>query len=405
MRVAVIGAGPSGFFVAGEILKRCPGCEVHLFEKRVAPFGLVRFGVAPDHQPTRRAIRLFDQIADHPRFQYYGNVEIGRDLALADLHASFHAVVVCTGAERPNRPELPGARLRGAVDALDLARWANGEPEAFDATQLDGVDTVTLIGNGNVALDAARLFMRPSVDWVATDIAPYAMEALIHHRVRRVVIAGRRGPEHASFTEAEWQEVVAMPGWSVQADGTGPFGDVPDKPLSDKVLQFKNHLVTACLLGGDRVVGIRFSHAVTGATVEVPSQLVVFATGHRGTPLGDLPFDASRGVIPSHHGAVAGCPGMYVCGWIKRGAKGLIGQNRKDAIETVARLIDDLDFLVERQPVRVDWREVFAAKGVRAVSWADWKKLDAMEQQRGSAVGRPRVNLTRNDALAALRSV
>lgn len=402
MRVAVIGAGPSGFFVAGEILKRCPGCEVHLLEKRVAPYGLVRYGVAPDHLPTRRAIKLFDQIADHARFQYYGNVEVGCDVTLDTLRQSYHAVVLCSGAEVPNRPDLPGARLRGAADALDLARWANGEAEAFDAAWLDGVRDVVIIGNGNVALDAARLFLRGAATWVATDIAPYAMEALAHHRVASVAIVGRRSAAEASFTEAEWSEVVGLPGWSVAADEEGPFGPLPEKPGSDRRLAFRSRLRTACLLGGDRVVGVRFSHADTGATVELPAQLVVFATGHRAPRWEGLPYDAARGVIRHQRGAVTGAPGVYVCGWIKRGAKGLIGLNRKDAIETVATMLEDRDVLAARQPEPAAWIDACRARGVRLVSWADWKRLDVLETARGSAVGRPRLPLSRDEALALL---
>ncbi len=402
MRVAIIGAGPSGFFVAGEILKRCPGCEVHLLERRIAPYGLVRYGVAPDHALTRRATKIFDQIAEHPRFRYFGNVEIGRDVDLDALRQSYHAVVLCTGAEAPNRPDVPGARLRGAVDALDLARWANGELEAFDASLLEGVERVVIIGNGNVALDSARLFMRSGVDWVSTDMAPYAMEHLMHHRVTSVTINGRRSAAEASFTEAEWNEVVAMPGWSVSADEETSFGTLPDKPSSERQLGFRYRLRIECLLGGDRVVGTRFTHATSGATAELAAQLVVFATGHRGVPLDGLPFDPARGIVPHVRGAVAGMPGVYVCGWIKRGAKGLIGVNRKDAIETVAAMIDDWDFLCARQPDQETWMEQVTARGGRLVSWGDWKKIDAVEIQRGAAIGRLRVSLSRIEALQLL---
>ncbi|HMO05989.1 MAG TPA: FAD-dependent oxidoreductase [Kiritimatiellia bacterium] len=404
MRVAVIGAGPSGFFVAGEILKRCPGCEVHLLEKRVAPYGLVRYGVAPDHLPTRRAIKLFDQIADHARFLYFGNVEVGRDVLLDTLRQSYHAVVLCSGAEVPNRPDLPGARLRGAADALDLARWANGEAEAFDAAWLDGVRDVVIIGNGNVALDAARLFLRGAATWVATDIAPYAMEALAHHRAASVTLVGRRAAAEASFTEAEWSEVVGLPGWSVATDEPFPFGPLPEKPGSDHHLVFRNRLRTACLLGGERVVGARFAHADTGATVELPAQLVVFATGHRAPKWEGLPYDATRGVIPNRRGSVTGAPGVYVCGWIKRGAKGLIGLNRKDAIETVAAMLDDLEVLAARQPDPPAWIAAARARGVRLVTWSDWKRIDAAETARGAALGRPRLPLGRADALAVLET-
>ncbi|HMO52496.1 MAG TPA: hypothetical protein PKE26_10095 [Kiritimatiellia bacterium] len=404
MRAAIIGAGPSGFFVAGEILRRCPGCEVHLFERGIAPYGLVRYGVAPDHGLTRRTITIFNQIADHPRFYYHGQVEIGRDITLDALHESFHAVIACVGAEQPARPDVPGARLPGAVDALDIARWVNGDAEAFDAGQLAGVESALIIGNGNVALDAARMLMRHAADWVSADIAPYALEALMHHRVRRIQIVGRRGPHEAAFTEAELTEVVHMPDWSVHHREPLPFNVTAEKPPFPSTLAFRFHLRLECLLGGDRVVGARFTNTQNGETVEAPAQLVVFATGHRGVPLGDLPFDPHRGIIPNDHGAVLDAPGFYVCGWIKRGAKGLIGHNKKDAVDTVGRLLEDRDVLAARQIDPVDWRAVLLAQGLRPVSWPEWRALEAREQQRGAAVGRPRIPLPRDEMISWLNA-
>lgn len=399
MRVAIIGSGPSGFFVAGEVLKRFPECEVHMFEKRVAPYGLVRYGVAPDHQLTRRTIKIFNQTADQSRFHYWGNVEAGRDVSFDDLHAAFHAVVICTGAEQPNRPGIPGARLRGAVDALDFARWTNGERDAFSPELLHGVETAVIIGNGNVALDAARMLARPSVDWVPTDMAVHAMEALIHHRIKHIVIVGRRGPEHISFTEAEWLEVVSLPGWGVQADGDVSFGALPDKPSSVRTLEFKFSLVPVGLLGDDHVSGVQFTHAASGESVVIPSQLVIFATGHRGIKIDGLPFDDERGIIPNDKGRVVGIPDFYVCGWIKHGATGLIGHNRKDAMETVARMLEDLGSWSTRRVTEYPVNK----SGRRVVTWNDWKRLDAMEIQRGSAVGRPRINFMMDEALQILQ--
>jgi len=398
LRIAIIGAGPSGFFTAGEILKKIPGSEVHMFEKRVAPYGLVRYGVAPDHQLTRRAIKMFEQIAGQPGFHYHGNVEIGPDVSLENIYASFHAVVICTGAEMPNRPEITGSRLPGVVDALDFSRWTNGECDAFNEAILDRVETAVIIGNGNVALDAARMLARPSVDWVATDIAPYAMEALIHHRIKHIVVVGRRGPLDVSFTEAELLEVAALPGWDVHADGVMPFGPLLEKPSSNRRIEFKFHLVPDELCGSEHVTAVQFVHADSGEMLEIPAQLVIFATGHRGIKLDGLSFDQQRGIIPHDHGRVTGAPGYYVCGWIKRGAKGLIGQNRKDAIETIARVYEDRELLAARKvgatPVPLNNK--------RVVTWDDWKKIDAMEIQHGSSVGRPRINFTEDEALALL---
>jgi len=394
MRVAIIGAGPSGFFVAGELFRRVPGCEVHMYEKRFAPYGLVRYGVAPDHQTTRRAIKMFDQIADDPRFQFYGGVEIGKDISLDQLHHTHHAVVICTGAERANRPAIPGGDLSGVADAIDFARWTNGEEDSFSPEWLRGVATAVVVGNGNVALDIARILAKPSSEWVATDISPPAMEALIHHRVRHVIIAGRRGPEDASFTQPELEELVSLPDWKIRSSEPLPFGIKHNRPETGRVIEFLFHRQPTFIYGSDRVSGIRFHDQRTGSEMDIPVELVLFATGHKGVPLGDLPFDEHRGVIPNDKGAVLDRIGYYVCGWIKRGAKGLIGQNRKDAIETVASVLSDQEKLSTRQIDPVNWFEKLKEKNRQVITWSDWKQISYREIQRGSALGRPRLNFT-----------
>jgi len=371
-----------------------------MFEKRISPFGLVRYGVSPDHQLTRRVIKMFDQMANHERFEYHGNCEIGTDVSMEDLRASFHAVIICTGAEQPNRPDIPGAQLRGAIDALDFARWVNGEPEAFDSTLLNRVATAVIIGNGNVALDVARMLARPAADWCATDISPNAMEALIHHRIKHIVVAGRRGSEDASFSEAELEELLSLPGWDVLADEPLPFGLVPEKPPAELKIEFKFRLSPNSILGSNHVEGVKFTHQ-SGRDVVIPGQLVVFATGHRGIPLTGIPFDSQRGIVPNDRGRVEAVPGCYVSGWIKRGAKGLIGQNRKDAIETVSCLMEDRATLAAR-PVDADVWKKKLNRSHRTVSWSDWKKLDAIEIQHGSALGRPRLVLAGRELLKHL---
>lgn len=402
MKLAVIGAGPAGFFMAGEALKRWAECEVHLFERRVVPYGLVRFGVAPDHPLTRRTARMFDQIADHERFHFCGNVEVGRDISLEDLRATHHAVVICTGAEQPHLPLQAGSGLPGIAHALDFSRWMNGEPDGFSGNLLERVHTALVIGNGNVALDAARMLARPAADWVSTDIPPPVMEALIHHRVHRVVIAGRRGPAEASFSEAELEELLQLPGWEVRSDLPLPYGLKADKPPSARAIDFHFHHRVDGFTGGERVSGARFVHALSGATVEIPCQLVLFATGQRGVPLEGLPFDRERGIIPNQRGAIEGQEGLYVCGWIKRGAKGLIGHNRKDAIETFACMHEDAGKLSRRELRSIDWADVLARRGKTLVTWSDWKRLDILERERGAAVGRPRMNFSREEALSRL---
>ncbi len=402
MRIAIVGAGPSGFFLAGELLKRCPAAAVVMFEQRVAPYGLVRYGVAPDHTATRRVIRTLDQIADHPRFHYLGNITVGRDVTWAELHASHHAVVACTGADQPRRPEVPGAALPGVLDALTLSRWANGEPESFPQAWLEGVPSVVIVGNGNVALDIVRLFARAPEDWTSTDLPPYAHDVLSRNPVGRIVVVGRRSPQQASFTEAELEEVITLPNWQVQTSAPLPFSLVPSGPDSSRVLEFHFNWQTACLLGSHRVEGIRFSRPASGETMERHTPLVIFATGHRATPIPGLPYDAKQGVIPSRHGAVPGAGGYYVCGWVKRGAQGLIGHNRKDAVETAGRIMEDLDLLRARHVEPVAWAQVLLKRGCRPVNWPDWERLNLIEREQGHQAGRLRINLTRQQALGYL---
>lgn len=335
-RVAVIGAGPSGYFVAGEVLKHFPGAAVFMFEKRRQPYGLVRYGVAPDHILTKRAVKTFEQIARQPGFHYADGVEVGRDLALDDVRRAHDAVVVCTGAEHPRRLAIPGAELPGVVAALDLARWANGESSALaNASILDGAQRAVIIGNGNVALDAARILARRDEDWEGTDIAGYARAALSRSRLRAITMAGRRGPECASFTRAELQEVISLPDWRVVADQGLPLGLVAPASTAENTISFIFNQTPIAFTGADRVTGVTFSGGFVAADV------VIAAIGQRGEALPGLPFDEARGIVPNDRGRVAEHQGVYVCGWIKRGATGLIGHNRKDAIETVARMRED----------------------------------------------------------------
>jgi ferredoxin/flavodoxin---NADP+ reductase len=333
--VAIVGAGPSGFFTAGELFKRFPGVAVFMYEKREQPHGLVRYGVAPDHVVTKRAVKTFEQIAAQPGFHYLGGVEVGRDLSIADLRTRHDAVVICTGAEQAKLPQIPGVDLPGVTSGLAFARWNNGEERFFDAASLAGLREVVIIGNGNVALDVARMLARREEDWEGTAIAPYARAALAGTQLSRITIAGRRGPAEASFTEMELEEVLNLPDWRIEAEEGLPLGMKAPASDANKTIAFKFHAPPREVLGNDRVEAVRFDAGT------VPAQLVIFATGQRGEPVPGLPFDEERHIIPNDRGRVMGMERVYVCGWIKRSPRGLIGHNRKDAIETVGRMGED----------------------------------------------------------------
>lgn len=318
-------------------MKRFPGAAVFIYEKRDKPFGLIRYGVAPDHVTTKRVLKTFENIAAQPGLHMMTGVEVGVAVSLNELSTKYDAVVICTGAEIPRLPDIPGAALPGVVSGLDFARWVNGEEEALDARLLDGITSAVIIGNGNVALDAARMLARQDADWDATSIAPFARDALRRAHLHQITIVGRRSAGEASFTVAELREVVSLPGWQIKADQGLPLGvDVP-AGSSGKVIAFEFGKSPSRVTGRTRVESVEFGPD----SKRIPADLAIFATGQKGCPLPGLPFDEKRGVIPNDRGRVAGSKSVYVCGWIKRGAKGLIGHNRKDAIETVASMAED----------------------------------------------------------------
>jgi len=456
LRVAIIGAGPAGFFTAQHLLARTDVVvSVDLFERLPTPFGLVRFGVAPDHEEIKRVVRTFEKTAARPAFRFFGNVDYGRQVILEDLKRHYHQVCFTTGAQTDRRLGVPGEDLAGSHPATEFVAWYNGHPD-FRGCRFDlSVERVAVVGVGNVAVDVARILCRTPEELATTDIADYALHALRASRVREVIMLGRRGPVQAAFTNPELKELGELAGAEVSVR---PDEIVPD-PLSQAELERSDDrrtldrkleilrefagqrptgkprrlvlrfLVSPVEVIGDakgRVAKLRVARnrlitdgkgglkaEPTGETEELPVGLIFRSVGYHGIALPGLPFEERRGVVPNQHGRVVDpgtgqpLPGLYVAGWIKRGPSGVIGTNKPDALETVESMLEDRAsgrVLLPSSPEPAAAEATVRAREPRCVSYADWRKLDRLEQERGKPAGRPRVKLTSvEDMLAALR--
>ena len=454
LRVAIVGSGPTGFYAA-EALLRHPEilASVDVFDRLPTPFGLVRGGVAPDHQKIKSVTAAFDKIAAHPRFRFFGNVEFGKDLALADLGEHYHQVVFCTGAQTDRRMGIPGEDLGGSHAATEFVAWYNGHPDYRDcAFDLDA-ERAAVIGVGNVAIDVARILCRTPEELRATDIADYALEALRRSRVREVYLLGRRGPAQAAFTNPEVREVGELADADVSARpdeveldslSRAALERTPDRGTAKKVEILQGYaartptgksrrLVLRFLVspveliddGRGRVGRMRLVRnelvagsggalqaKPTGTSEELAVGLVFRSVGYRGVPLPDLPFDERSGVIPNERGRVLDpasrqpLAGLYAAGWIKRGPSGVIGTNKPCAAETVAAMVEDLGRDRTLAPARPDPRAIEQLVRQRrpdVFSYADWLRLNDLELERGRAAGRPRLKFTRvPEMLAAI---
>lgn len=454
LRVAVIGSGPAAFYAVEHLFKQ-PAlvAEVDMFERLPAPHGLVRYGVAPDHPKIKTVTRAYDAVAAHPRFRFFGNVEFGRHVTMSDLSRLYHQVIFATGAQTDRHMGIPGEDLAGSHAATEFVAWYNGHPD-YRACEFDlSAERAAVVGVGNVAIDVARILMRTPEELVTTDIAAYALEALRNSRIREVFLLGRRGPAQAAFTNPEVKEIGEM----ADADVIVRPDEVQLDPLSqaqvdaarDRTLVRKieilqgyavrkpegkhrrmhvRFLVSPVELLGDArgsVRGIRLvrNRLVASATGTINAEatdqfeelevgLVFRSVGYRGVALPDVPFDERRGVVPNDKGRVidtkSGLPvtGLYVAGWIKRGPSGVIGTNKPDAAETVAAMIADLEQGGRWEPAEPDARaaeSLVLSRQPLAVTYADWRRLDALECSNGEACGRPRLKFASvEEMLAAL---
>ncbi len=424
LSVAIVGAGPAALYAADELLKR-PRTEVTVIDRLPTPYGLVRAGVAPDHPATRTITRLFGQIEDQKGFSYALGVEVGVDVTHAELAARHHAVLYATGASLDRRVGIPGEDLPGSVTATDFVAWYNGHPDQADASFDLSHRTAVIIGNGNVALDVARILASDPERLATTDIADHALEALRGSAVREVVLLARRGPAQSAFTLPELTGLLSHPDFDVVVEGdlvdelavgsddpmtrlkVDALRDRPDAVRSRRiVLRYQSAPVEIC--GTEAVDGVRVATtrlvgapgAVRAETTEkteiITTGLVLRSVGYRGRSLPDLPFDQQRAVVPNRRGRVDEVPGTYVAGWIKRGPTGFIGTNKTCAQETVDRLVEDFNAGDLPDPSATGGlAPLLSSRGVGVIDRSGWRRIDVLERRRGLAQGRPRVRYPR----------
>ena len=434
-RVAVVGAGPAGLYAADELLKH-PEITVDVFDRLPTPYGLVRAGVAPDHQHTKQVENLFSQIESQPGFRYFLGVEVGKDISHAELTARYHAVLYTVGAASDRPLGVPGDDQPGSLSATDFVRWYNGHPDKQDLdVRIDAASNpagrVVIVGNGNVALDCARILAEDPELLSRTDVSDGPLAALRDSNVREVVVLGRRGPAEAAFTVPELVGLAGHTGINVVVD-TGDLPaeeafaadsvksrllrDLHGRPVDPAkrtiVLRFlasptavvagDHGRVRAVEVGRNRLQtddrGV--TRAVpTGETELLETGLLLRAIGYKGLPVADLPYDAATGTVPNDRGRVV--PGVYVAGWVKRGPTGFIGTNKTDAEESVDQLLDDLDSGVIPEPVgdASSVAAIIRGRQPAMVDLAGWQAIDAEEKRRGAAAGRPRVKLVDVDEM------
>jgi ferredoxin/flavodoxin---NADP+ reductase len=443
LRIAVVGSGPAGFYAAGALLDAEAPVEVDMIERLPTPWGLVRLGVAPDHPKLKTVSRAFERIALKPGFRFFGNVEVGRDLTHSDLTVLYDAVIYAFGAQSDRRLGIPGEELPGSWSATELVAWYNGHPD-FQELEFDlNVERAVVIGNGNVALDVARMLALTPEELAPTDTTDPAIEAIGASTIRDIVVVGRRGPAQASWTTQELKELGELGGADVVVDPADLDLDaVSEASLEDDTNSKRNmevlrdfaareptgkpvtlrlrFLASPVALHGDhRVESIELVRnrlaAQDGHLVAVPTDehetlecgLVFRSVGYRGVGLPELPFEERRGTIRNELGRVVDADGnhvaqSYCAGWIKRGPTGIIGTNKKDAAETVTQLLEDVDAgrVAHREEVTADAVEsLIAERDVRAVMYPGWTSIDEHERAAGEKLGRPRVKLRTWDEL------
>jgi len=439
--VCIIGSGPAGFYTVETLLSTLPNCQIDIYEKFPAPYGLVRYGVAPDHPEMKVITKKFEILATNPQVTFTGNVEIGKHITVSELLRHYHAVVLAYGAGDERKLNIPGEELKGVHSARKFVGWYNGDPsmskQEYDFSQ---VDTAMVIGQGNVALDVARLLLRtnPNKDLKDTDIILPAIKVLEESKIKNVHIIGRRGPVQASFTNKELREILYLDNVDVNIqpenifeDGFLPKEDItemekerakkrmialmkkkngrkknnnPTSMNKNLVLHYLKTPVRVIGSSDGKVTGIELEKNIlsgeagnrkavgTGVKEVIQCGVIFTSIGYKSLPIGaDVPFDTEKGLIPNQNGRVK--EGLYVSGWVKRGPSGIIGTNKYDAEETVASIVQDLESErtksnFNEKEGRKQALEILKSRGAHPVSWGEWKYLDEEELNRGKKIGK-----------------
>jgi ferredoxin/flavodoxin---NADP+ reductase len=436
LRVLVVGAGPSGFYTAESLLKDLQDVSVDLIDRLPTPYGLVRYGVAPDHQKIKSVTKMYEKTSQDPRLRFLGNVNFGSDLTHTEAKKHYHAIVYTVGASADRNLGIPGENLLGSMSATEFVAWYNGHPDYCERIQNLNAQHVAVVGVGNVAVDVTRILAKSVDELKTTDIADHALEVLKDSKVTDIYMLGRRGPAQAKFTTKELRELgelhnadIIVNAGEVEVDAKS-LESIKDDPGMKKNVEILQEFAKKPLEGKPRRVHLRFLvspiellgetsvtqmrleknrldenlNAVgTGEFETLPIEMVFRSVGYKGVALPDVPFDAKRGVIPNNAGRVLDAPagnpvpGEYVAGWIKRGPSGVVGTNKADAHDTIKILVAEQANLPKidaenAKPEAVD--KLLESKGVRFISFKHWQALDAHELQLGVAQGRPRVKVT-----------
>ena len=454
-RIAIVGAGPAGAFAAASLRRSLGDAEIDLYERLPTPWGLLRGGVAPDHQEIKRLEDTFDRETLRRGCRFLGNVEVGVDISHAELMDHYTAVIYATGAQTDKSLGIPGEDLPGSWAATAFVGWYNGHPDYRDLEFDLSVERAVVIGNGNVAADVTRILMLSLAELERTDVADHALEVLRESRIREVVVLGRRGPAQAAFTSAELRELGRLEGVDMRvdpadleldavsqewldADGTftarknvellREFAARPSRPEAERRIDLR-FLRSPVEIRGERAVeavdvrrneitraedGTLRARPVGDEVETIEAGLVLRSVGYRAVPLPDVPFDERSFVLPNEHGRVlttGGEPlrGVYTVGWIKRGPTGILGTNKRDAEETVTCLVDDLRAGALPEPPSPAREQIDALLAERApdlVTADGWRAIAALELERGRAEDRPRVKLaSRAELLDAANAV
>ena len=439
LRVAVVGSGPAGFYATGHLLGAEMPIEVDLIDRLPTPWGLVRTGVAPDHPKIKAVSKAFEKIAGRDGFRFLGNVDVGKDISTAELDSLYDAVVYTFGAQTDRSLGIPGEDLPGSWAATEFVAWYNGHPDyqnlSFD---LSG-ERAVVIGNGNVAVDVARMLALNEDELASTDTTDQAIEAILGAGITEILMLGRRGPVQGAFTPPEVQELGEMADADIVVDASeleldptsqAELAEAPattkrnidllneyttrSRSAASRAIRLRFFVSPVAVLGDERVEAIevvrnklvlgddgRTRAVATDERETIPCSIVFRSVGYKGVPLDGVPFDDERATLRNEAGRVcdasgATVSGVYCAGWIKRGPTGVIGTNKKDATETANHLIDDAAagrIGADRSCTASAVDQLLAERGVAVVSYTGWEAIDALERQRGEPHGRPRVKL------------
>ncbi|BBC30240.1 NADP oxidoreductase [Streptomyces graminofaciens] len=431
LRVAVVGSGPSGCYTAQSLVQQDPSVRVDVLDRLPCPYGLVRYGVAPDHEKIKSLQNNLRTVLEHDRVRFLGRVRVGPEgVPVARLRELYHAVVYCVGAATDRKLGIPGEELLGSWSATEFVSWYSAHPDAVAEGFVLGARAAVVIGVGNVAVDVTRMLARGPAELSPTDMPQGALTSLAASEVAQVHMVGRRGPSQGRFTTKELRELGTLPDTRVTVNPAEleldpAYVDPSALPAPQRRnvevlrgwatapptegrhrIRLRFYLRPVEILAdGDRVCGVRLERTTpdghggvtgTGRYEEIEAQLVLRSVGYRGVPLDDLPFDSAHGTVPHLAGRVlrdgAAATGEYVSGWIKRGPTGVIGTNRPCAKETVTSLLEDAPELVRRE-VPDDPLAELRAQGVSPVQWSGWQSIERAEAELGASLGRGVVKL------------